>query len=140
MSMKNIFPNEEQRIDTLMMQMKNLLVSWVKTYSSTEASLGVFFHRDIQKAHFFGILIDNDLNLTIREIQILYLIFINKKQKDIMQDFKISKNTLKTHMKNIYRKMDVANLQECKHKLETILHIYIKNIYREMDVTDLEEQ
>jgi len=52
--------------------------------------------------------------LTAREYQIARLLLLNKTQKEICTDIHISINTLKTHTRNIYRKLGVKNKQELR--------------------------
>lgn len=55
-------------------------------------------------------------NLTKREQEIAQYLFDGKTQKEIMELTNISINTLKTHSRNIYRKLGVKNRDELSHK------------------------
>lgn len=54
--------------------------------------------------------------LTKREQEITLYLMDGKTQKEIMEITNISKNTLKTHSRNIYRKLDVKNRDELCQK------------------------
>ncbi len=53
--------------------------------------------------------------LTVREIDIVQLLYSGKSNKEISESLFISVNTLKSHLSNIYRKLEVSN------KVEAIL-------------------
>lgn len=54
---------------------------------------------------------DND-KLSRREREILELILQNKKRKEIADELNISENTVKTHTRTLYGKLDVSNREE----------------------------
>jgi len=50
--------------------------------------------------------------LTERELEIYNLLMIGKKNHEIAEELFISDNTLKTHLRNIYKKLNVAGKKE----------------------------
>jgi DNA-binding CsgD family transcriptional regulator len=50
--------------------------------------------------------------LTQREIEVLKYLSTEKSVEQIGRTLHISKNTMKTHLKNIYRKLEVQNRRE----------------------------
>jgi DNA-binding CsgD family transcriptional regulator len=50
--------------------------------------------------------------LTQREIEVLKYLSTEKSVEQIGRTLHISKNTMKTHLKNIYRKLEVKNRKE----------------------------
>ena len=50
--------------------------------------------------------------LTQREIEVLKYLSTEKSVEQIGRTLHISKNTMKTHLKNIYRKLEVQNRKE----------------------------
>ena len=67
------------------------------------------------KILFFGsLMMNNKWNLTPKEIEVLYYLNNNLTSKEICNVMKISYNTIKTHLKNIYNKIEVENKEECK--------------------------
>ena len=62
--------------------------------------------------------IGNEYNLSIREVEIAELLakgFLNKEVADTLH---ISINTLKSHIKSIYKKLEVSNKVEMINKLK----------------------
>ena len=59
-----------------------------------------------------------DKTLTAKEIDLIEKILNGKSRKEIADELHISENTVKTHLKHIYEKLEVANKQE----LLTFLH------------------
>lgn len=55
---------------------------------------------------------EQDTNLTLREKQILKNLIEGKRSKDIANTLFISTETVKSHIKNIYRKLEVTNRME----------------------------
>ncbi len=55
--------------------------------------------------------------LTVRELEIVELIYKDLDNKEIASTLFISNNTLKTHMRNINRKLDITNKKEIKKYL-----------------------
>ena len=47
--------------------------------------------------------------LTTREQEILLLIRLGKTNKEVAADLGVSVNTIKTHMKNLFAKLEVSN-------------------------------
>jgi len=60
--------------------------------------------------------IDNKLNLTKKEIEILNLILLGKTNKEISLELNKSKRTIETHRFNLMKKMNVKNLMELSTK------------------------
>ncbi len=56
--------------------------------------------------------------LTPRELDVLNLIVAGKPNKGIANALSISENTVKTHVKNIYQKLDVHNRAEAIARAE----------------------
>lgn len=67
--------------------------------------------------------IENIEQLTAREHEIVELMLTDKTNREIAQALYISENTLKTHAKNIYAKLDVKN----KKALQMLLEAYISS-------------
>ena len=74
------------------------------------------------KTKFFGrLILNNQFNLTQREIEVLYNLKLYGKINELPHKLNISKNTVKTHLKNIYSKMGVNNLAQCLTVLDDYL-------------------
>lgn len=77
----------------------------------------------IDKARFVGKLLTTSyLNFTIKEAEILYYLFIGKNNNEILNHIKISRNTLKTHLKNIYLKLGVNTHNDCIKETNMIIN------------------
>ena len=59
--------------------------------------------------------------LTSREKEVLYLMLKGLSNAEIEQEIKITKNTLKTHIRNIYGKTEVGNRSELKIKMHMLI-------------------
>ena len=59
--------------------------------------------------------------LSKREIEILTLLATGKKIREIGEKLNISMNTMKTHVKSIYRKLDVDSRDGAIQKAEQLL-------------------
>jgi len=57
---------------------------------------------------------------TPREKEVLYLMLAGQKNPEIIESLGISKNTLKTHVRNIYRKAEVKNRSELLFKFAEV--------------------
>ncbi len=57
--------------------------------------------------------------LTERQREVYDLIIMGKTNKEIMIDLFIEQSTLKSHINQIYRKLDIKNRRELKSKLRT---------------------
>ncbi len=57
-------------------------------------------------------------NLSIRETEVLHLVCLGKTNKIIAEELFISINTVKTHIRNIYEKLDINNRKEIKVKFK----------------------
>ncbi|AKL94335.1 transcriptional regulator LuxR family [Clostridium aceticum] len=77
----------------------------------------------IKKIIFFGLLLTNEkFNLTIRETQVLFeKYYRNSNGNEIAQKLNISQQTVKTHIKNVYSKLGVNSLKECRDLLKELL-------------------
>jgi len=62
----------------------------------------------------------NKLNISKREIEVLTLIFNGYNNDEIAQKLFVSKNTIKTHIKHIYSKLDVKNRMQAITKVNSI--------------------
>jgi ATP/maltotriose-dependent transcriptional regulator MalT len=62
----------------------------------------------------------SEYNLTVREYEVLKLICDGLSNDEISKKLFISKNTVKTHIRNIYEKLDVKNRREVFKKLYEI--------------------
>ena len=61
---------------------------------------------------------EESINLTSREERIAELIVLGKTNKEIATELFISLSTVKTHIRNIYAKLEVGNRQEFIDKLK----------------------
>ena len=57
-------------------------------------------------------------NLSLREIEVLTLLYEGKINKEIANALNISPNTVKFHIKNIYTKMEVSSRKEILHQVQ----------------------
>jgi DNA-binding NarL/FixJ family response regulator len=53
-----------------------------------------------------------------REVEIIEALVVGKTNKEIASELFISINTVKTHIKNIYRKLEVKNRVQLLHKIK----------------------
>jgi len=60
------------------------------------------------------------LNISKREIEVLTLIFNGHSNEEIAQQLFVSKNTIKTHIKHIYSKLDVKNRMQAIKKVSSV--------------------
>lgn len=65
----------------------------------------------------------NNENLTSREVDVLKHLATGKSVEEIGKTLHISKNTMKTHLRNIYRKLEVAGRGEAVEKGKKLLLI-----------------
>lgn len=56
-----------------------------------------------------------DLPLTTREVEILQLVAAGSTNSEVAQKLWVTEQTVKFHLRNIYRKLDVANRTEASH-------------------------
>ena len=61
--------------------------------------------------------VKEDSPLSIREREILEMVIAGKKRKEIADTMHLSENTVKTHLKHIYEKLNVSSRQELLVKL-----------------------
>jgi DNA-binding NarL/FixJ family response regulator len=57
----------------------------------------------------------SDLPLTTREVEILQLVAAGSTNSEVAQKLWVTEQTVKFHLRNIYRKLDVANRTEASH-------------------------
>lgn len=80
------------------------------------------------KETFYGrLMVSSQADLTVKEIEILYLLWTHKTPPEIIKELGVSKNTIKTHMKNIYQKLAVSNLTDCLQRIQGLLALELKN-------------
>jgi DNA-binding NarL/FixJ family response regulator len=60
-------------------------------------------------------LVSDDLPLTTREVEILQLVASGLTNGDVARKLWVTEQTVKFHLRNIYRKLDVANRTEASH-------------------------
>ena len=72
-------------------------------------------------------MVSSQADLTVKEIEILYLLWTHKTPPEIIKELGVSKNTIKTHMKNIYQKLAVSNLTDCLQRIQGLLALELKN-------------
>jgi DNA-binding NarL/FixJ family response regulator len=63
-----------------------------------------------------------DNELTKRQRDILLLIRLGKTNKEVAQDLGLSVNTVKTHLKNLFGKLQVTNRTQATLKSEEYIH------------------
>ena len=71
-----------------------------------------YFHQSKKKS-----LLLDDTNLTEREKEVLHLLIKGLSYKKIASDIFISIETLNSHIKNVYRKLDVHSRSELASRL-----------------------
>ena len=64
--------------------------------------------------------------LTSRQKEVYELIMSGKTNKDIMENLFIEQSTLKTHINQIYKKLNIKNRKELKSKINIWLSIFMK--------------
>jgi DNA-binding NarL/FixJ family response regulator len=62
-----------------------------------------------------GAIAAEDLPLTTRELEILQLVAAGSTNGDVARKLWVTEQTVKFHLRNIYRKLDVANRTEASH-------------------------
>lgn len=67
--------------------------------------------RDISKSRVVNSVPDSSARLTSREFQVIRMLAQKKTQQEIAEEFYVSRNTIKTHIRAIYRKLDVSSRQ-----------------------------
>lgn len=110
------FPNDLEPDNTLALKGNNPRVSTM--------SAVLHFH-SIKPGVIEYLLIDN-FNLTSREVEVAYNLFLGYKNKEIQKKLCITMNTLKYHIKNIYAKLGVHNRDKAIELVYTILNEYEK--------------
>ncbi len=60
--------------------------------------------------------------LTPREKEVLYLMLMGFSNNEIQEEISVTKNTLKTHIRNIYGKIEVKNRSELSYKLYSFIY------------------
>jgi DNA-binding CsgD family transcriptional regulator len=66
-------------------------------------------------------LLKDEFNLTDREVEVAYLLFLGYKNNEIKKKLSITLNTLKYHIRNIYSKLEVNNRDEAIDAVHSIL-------------------
>jgi DNA-binding NarL/FixJ family response regulator len=61
-----------------------------------------------------------EINLAPRQMEILRLMVTGASNREISTELSISENTVKTHLKNIYLKLEVSNRVECVQKVQSL--------------------
>ena len=94
----------------------SLLVSgWISTEVYSTALVLIFFIIGFLVSRRIGAeQVDNRIFelLTIRELQILHLLGESKSNKEIAQEINRSPQTVKTHVRNLYRKMNISSRRQ----------------------------
>ena len=65
--------------------------------------------------HHANAIASEDLPLTTREVEILQLVAAGSTNSDVARKLWVTEQTVKFHLRNIYRKLDVANRTEASH-------------------------
>ncbi|SEP37768.1 regulatory protein, luxR family [Propionispora vibrioides] len=74
------------------------------------------------KITFFGkIIVNSNFLFTIKEIEILYEMYMKKSPADIVKKLCITSNTFKTHLRHIYQKLNVCTIDDCFVKIDNLL-------------------
>ena len=66
----------------------------------------------MEKVNIVLLRLKNGETLAKRELEILKLILQNKKRKDIADELYLSENTIKTHTRSLYNKINVFSRKE----------------------------
>jgi len=61
--------------------------------------------------------------LTQREWQVLGLIYSGFSNEQIAQELDVAGTTIKTHIRNLYQKLNIANRKEAIHTAENLLQL-----------------
>lgn len=59
--------------------------------------------------------------LTPREIEVLYHIKLGVAVNELPVKLRVSTNTIKTHLRHIYSKLEVANKRECLNAIDGMI-------------------
>jgi len=106
----------------------NLLVDLISRYISALLEKESLSKYKTDKTRFFGYLIlNNEFGLTPKEIQVLYEIFRGEKISSLHKKLSVSTNTIKTHLKNIYSKLNVNGHKECVMLIDDVIMNKLKN-------------
>jgi|GEM_PF-2952880 len=91
-----------------------VIVQLLSDYISVRLEKGKKLHRPIGQNVFYGTLILNtELNLTIKEIDVIYRLYKGEKLAELPVNMSLSPNTIKSHIKSIYSKFGVSKLSDC---------------------------
>ncbi|MBP3422707.1 MAG: hypothetical protein J6K86_02970 [Clostridia bacterium] len=63
--------------------------------------------------------LSDDMTLTVKELEVTEKLLEGKTRKEIADELNISENTVKTHLKHIYEKLNISNKQELLLLLHT---------------------
>lgn len=106
----------------------NLVVDLISRYISALLEKESLSKYKTDKNRFFGYLIlNNEFVLTPKEIQVLYEIFRGEKISSLHEKLFVSTNTIKTHLKNIYSKLNVNGHKECITLIDNVIMNKLKN-------------
>ena len=67
---------------------------------------------------YFAALVSEEYGLTSREEEVLRMVLLGRDAPSISEELCISANTVKTHIKRIYRKVDIHSRQELADMVE----------------------
>jgi len=99
-----------------------VIVQLLSDYISIRLEKGRGSHCLAGKSAFYGTLILNtDLNLTIKEIDVIYRLYKGDKLAELPRLMSLSSNTIKSHLKSIYSKFGVSKLSECLEEVHLLL-------------------
>lgn len=104
-----IFKEEMEQLDTVL---ESLLSGGAHLTSEIALRVAMFFQKPETA--------DDASRLTLKETQILKEFTLGKNPKRISEFFNISIHTVRKHIKNIYRKLEVRNQTELLHKAKEI--------------------
>ncbi|WP_165866149.1 helix-turn-helix transcriptional regulator [Lucifera butyrica] len=97
-----------------------IIIGLISDFIATLLKQGYKIPRN--KLIFFGALtLNNRFSLTPREIEVLYRLKLGEPISKLPAKMSLSPNTIKSHIRNIYSKMDVKNLKECLQITDKIL-------------------
>ncbi|EPB4256416.1 LuxR C-terminal-related transcriptional regulator [Yersinia enterocolitica] len=106
----------------------NLVIDLISRYISALLEKESLSKYKTDKTRFFGYLIlNNEFGLTPKEIQILYELFRGEKLSSLPKKLFVSTNTIKTHLKNIYSKLNVKGYKECLSLIDGVIMDKLRN-------------
>jgi len=106
----------------------NLVIDLISKYISALLEKEILSKYKTDKTRFFGYLIlNNEFGLTPKEIQVLYELFRGEKLSSLPKTLFVSTNTIKTHLKNIYSKLNVKGYKECLSLIDDVIMDKLRN-------------